>query len=311
MATKETKPVLVIDANVLIKHENLQALQLQYDLCTPAAVIPEIKDTAARARLASISSTLKVENPDKAAQDQVAQFAKKTGDFISLSSTDLQVIALAYMKLREADKLAFLRDSPLPVSNFKAHMEGDATEAGQSDEEEEEEPEVQEQQPTDDSSAPKDDPNDTKEEKPEEKTEGKTAAEAEIETYVDPDEPKNGDDDGWMTVAKPKKEKEHKKHHKHHNKRESEIEDGTSETLSSNILSKSLTVDHELDKAHPQLWYENRDFEPNEEEGWITPSNLSNIMQGAHVAKGSMLKELGVGVMTVDYAMQVRVLSYR
>lgn len=302
MAETEKKPVLVIDANVLIKHANLQSLALQYDLVTLAAVMAEVRDPVARARLASIQSSLRVESPDKQAADKVAQFAKKTGDFISLSPTDLQVIALAYSKVRDAGKLSYLRDEPRPASNFKDHAEGDVTEAGDSDGEEEgEEEENDEETPAPTEATQEGQIAEKEKTDAEPKVETEEKVEEKADDFVDPDE-QNNDDDGWISVAKPKPAKETKPRH-NHGRKDHDLD--KSDQISSNLLSKSMTVDQELDKEHPQLWYENRDFEPDDEEGWITPKNLTNIMQGTSVVEGNLMHEVGVGIMTSDYAMQV------
>jgi RNA-binding protein NOB1 len=43
----------------------------------------------------------------------VADFAKKTGDFYSLSATDLKVIALAYMLEKDIHGLERIRTEPV------------------------------------------------------------------------------------------------------------------------------------------------------------------------------------------------------
>ena len=63
---KETKPFLIIDANVLIRNSNLQELVLKYDLFTVPGVMAEIRDPTARGRLLTIVNSLKVETADKA-----------------------------------------------------------------------------------------------------------------------------------------------------------------------------------------------------------------------------------------------------
>ena len=78
-------------------------------------VLAEIRDKNARERLASLPFELKVRVPSDeslcfgvvyhtphltrthAHTTTVVNFAKKTGDFVSLSAADLRVLALAYM----------------------------------------------------------------------------------------------------------------------------------------------------------------------------------------------------------------------
>lgn len=305
MAEANKKPQLVIDTNVLIQHADLQSLMLQFNLFTVPAVLTEVRDQTAKARLATISSSLKVETPDKNALDRIAAFAKKTGDFISLSPVDVQVIALAYAKIKDNGKLSMLRDEPLPASNFKDRLEGDDTMDGDSDEDEEEEeaadPREQIETPIEENHQKQDDEK-KKDEVKKGPEEGQEQVEEGTKNQIDEDDENKVDDDGWITVGKPKKEKTHRK--PNHMNREHN-DDNKSESLSSNLLSKSLTVDQELDKNHPQLWYDNRDFEPDDEEGWITPKNLNNILKGAHVTEANLITEVGVGIMTADFAMQV------
>jgi hypothetical protein len=308
MSESAKKPQLVIDANVLIKHADLQALMLQFDLVTVPAVLAEVRDPAARARLATLGSHLKTEAADKQAQDRVAQFAQKTGDFVSLSPADVQIIALAYAKVRDAGKLAFLRHEPTPVSNFKARLEGDATEAGDSEEsgDDEERQEEQDGQEVLEREAQKMEGEIRDGEGEKKAQEGSLEKDdAGLAGGDDEDDDNKDDDDGWISVSKPKTEKVHKKPQV---KKGTDSDVDKSEALSSNLLSKSMTTDHELDKDHPQMWYENRDFEPNDEEGWITPKNLNNILKGTNVTEGNLIQEVGVGIMTADFAMQVGLL---
>jgi rRNA maturation endonuclease Nob1 len=66
----KTKPWLVIDANVLIKHANLQELLVKYNLCTVQSVITEVRDPNARTRLMTIIDRLRIEAPDKTSCNQ-------------------------------------------------------------------------------------------------------------------------------------------------------------------------------------------------------------------------------------------------
>lgn len=303
---KAVKPKLVIDANVIIKNPNLHELMLSYELFTVPAVVGEIKDPVARARFATVANQLKIESPDKKSCDMIAQFARKTGDFISLSTADFQVIALGYQKIVEMGKIDQINTEPRKPSNYKKVTPGDGTEAGEeSDEgseegiEEESEEDMDHQQNhnqggsdhlrniDEQSNLPAGaEPSDKQNNETENEDEGAT------------------NDDEWISVVKSKKEvnRPHQKHHAIDNKSEISKE---SETISSNMFTKSITTDRSEDKEHPQLWYQNKDFAPEDEEGWINPSNLNNVMHGTRVGESEALAELGVGIMTADFAMQV------
>lgn len=300
MASPTAKTKLVIDANVIIKNPNLSELMLAHELITVPAVVAEIKDPAARARLATIAAQLKIETPAAKACERVAEFAKKTGDFVSLSQTDFQVIALACQKIIENGKEHVLRSEPQKASDFKTRMEGDVTEAGEGDEEVEDEAMEEE---NDETGRQEEDQIMKEDESPNVKETGKIEKdEVEGDEITMEETEKLDDDDGWISVSKPSKKatKESK---------ESDIGESKSKErsrISSNMFTQSYSSEGKDDKSHPQLWYDDRDFEPNDEEGWITPSNLNNVMQGTYVSSSDSLKEVGVGVMTADFAMQVR-----
>ena len=66
---------------------------------------------------------------------------------------------------------------------------------------------------------------------------------------------------------------------------------------------------NKIAKEHPQLWYEDKDFGVEDDEGWINPSNIKNVLQGTNVVEGSQLEQIGVGIMTSDYAVQVDIIT--
>lgn len=302
----QAKPKLVIDANVIIKNPNLHELMLAYQLYTVPAVVSEIKDVAARARFTTVSSQIKIESPNKAATDAITQFAKKTGDFISLSSADFQVIALGYQKIAELGKVSQLHTEPQKASNYKKTMPGDGTEAGEdseeSSEEAMEEPNTQTGGHKDESEENKESDNrDGEGEKIKAEQGGSQAEDLKAE---DQEEETTNDADEWISVEKTKKQtsKPHRQYKKSDDASEISKE---SETVSSKIFTKSVSTDKSEDVDHPQLWYQNKDFAPEDEEGWIKPSNLTNVMQGTRVGDSETLAEMGVGIMTADFAMQV------
>jgi rRNA maturation endonuclease Nob1 len=49
------KPILVIDSNVIIKHQDINNLQLKYDIYTVPSVISEIRDAKARTTLRELA----------------------------------------------------------------------------------------------------------------------------------------------------------------------------------------------------------------------------------------------------------------
>ena len=107
-------PKLVIDTNFFINHRSeLMGLALANDLITTPSVLAEIKDAATKDAVSLHLPNLRIVAPTKSASSFVIKFAKNTGDFISLSQTDVDVIAVAYDVIQELGKLDLLRKTPL------------------------------------------------------------------------------------------------------------------------------------------------------------------------------------------------------
>ena len=86
---------LVIDSVGFIRSPPLQ--EFGQNLITLHEVIEEIRDKEAKQRLKALPYDLQFVDPDTESIKVVSDFAKKTGDFPSLSATDIKVLALAYM----------------------------------------------------------------------------------------------------------------------------------------------------------------------------------------------------------------------
>ena len=50
--------------------------------------------------------------------DEVIEFAKLTGDFLSLSQADFQIVALAYQKVKAKGNITMLKDKPSSAVDF-------------------------------------------------------------------------------------------------------------------------------------------------------------------------------------------------
>ena len=84
---------LILDAAPLLTGELLKP-DLAEHFWTVPGVLAEIKDAAAKARLANLPFTLVDRSPKPGTLARVISFTQKTGDYASLSATDLRVIAL-------------------------------------------------------------------------------------------------------------------------------------------------------------------------------------------------------------------------
>jgi len=107
---------LVLDTGAFLRGENLEKLSLEADLYTVQEVISEIKDANARSRLDAGLFKLIIRDPHPNDYKEVVTFAKKTGDYASLSLTDLKVIALAYMLERELNGVTHLNKEPIKMT---------------------------------------------------------------------------------------------------------------------------------------------------------------------------------------------------
>ncbi len=84
----------VLDTSVILSGKNIP---LSVDLYVPPGVLDEIKEGGRwyRKLQLMLAAGLKVVNPPGAIMSEVEKQAKKTGDYLRLSSTDVEVIALA------------------------------------------------------------------------------------------------------------------------------------------------------------------------------------------------------------------------
>lgn len=82
-------------------------------LITVPEVIKEIKNKRQLKRLCVLPYDLVIDEPAPESVKHVIEFAKKTGDYLSLSSADIKVIALTYQLEKELMGSAHLRDEPI------------------------------------------------------------------------------------------------------------------------------------------------------------------------------------------------------
>lgn len=100
MALTITKPIhsLVIDANAILRNDPPVSTLLAKaeQLFTVPAVIEEIRDAEARSRLqTTLLPFLKLRTPTPASFKIITDFARRTGDLDVLSKADIQILALA------------------------------------------------------------------------------------------------------------------------------------------------------------------------------------------------------------------------
>uniref|UniRef100_A0A914W4T8 RNA-binding protein NOB1 n=1 Tax=Plectus sambesii TaxID=2011161 RepID=A0A914W4T8_9BILA len=108
---------LVVDSVGFIKCANLQSMG--ENVYTLEDVVAEIRDAATRQRLQVLPYELVMKQPNQESLKAVTDFAKKTGDFASLSATDLKVLALTYMLEVEHKGSDHLKTEPVVVKTIE------------------------------------------------------------------------------------------------------------------------------------------------------------------------------------------------
>lgn len=105
---------LVVDSGAFLRNSPLQ--DYGENIYTCEEVLAEIKSKWALDRLQVLPYEIKVKEPDEEDLQFVTRFAKKTGDFSSLSKTDLKVIALAVcMERQSKGNIEHLKTAPSSI----------------------------------------------------------------------------------------------------------------------------------------------------------------------------------------------------
>ncbi|KAJ1548557.1 Nin1 binding protein [Cladochytrium tenue] len=116
---------LVVDSAPILQGINLG--NLGSELFTIPEVVAEIKDESGRANLNIAKSVygLRLKAPSDEAVRAVSDFSKKTGDFATLSRTDIRVLALTWMLEKERRGTAHIRTAPVkPSANTPGNKQG-------------------------------------------------------------------------------------------------------------------------------------------------------------------------------------------
>ena len=106
-------PKIVVDTNYFINNPaELRHLAQTHSLFVTPNVLKEINDPTTTNLIRTTFPDLKKQTPDAEHTKAVARFAKKTGDFTSLSIVDMELIALARQLITENAKTEHLRKTP-------------------------------------------------------------------------------------------------------------------------------------------------------------------------------------------------------
>jgi hypothetical protein len=64
--------------------------------------------------------------------------------------------------------------------------------------------------------------------------------------------------------------------------------------------------DDESKPYNPNIWVDGKDWDTDDEDGWVNPDNFNQLVLGKEVIeKEKQMEDMGVFIMTSDYAMQV------
>uniref|UniRef100_A0A8B9NR34 RNA-binding protein NOB1 n=1 Tax=Apteryx owenii TaxID=8824 RepID=A0A8B9NR34_APTOW len=115
---------VVADAGAFLRAAPLQ--DIAQSVYTVPEVVAEIRDKPTRRRLAALPYELRFRRPRPDYVRLVTDFSKKTGDYPSLSATDLQVLALTYQLEAETvgpDRLRREPEDKVRLSSTRQHPE--------------------------------------------------------------------------------------------------------------------------------------------------------------------------------------------
>ncbi|OCT82379.1 hypothetical protein XELAEV_18024906mg [Xenopus laevis] len=122
---------VVADAGAFLRNAALQ--NIGTDIYTVREVVSEIRDKETRRRLAVLPYELQFKEPNSENIQLVTEFSKKTGDYASLSSTDIKVLALTYQLEAEHVGKEHLKTEPsqkVSISTTARHPEAPVNVAG-------------------------------------------------------------------------------------------------------------------------------------------------------------------------------------
>lgn len=110
MNEKQKVQYLIVDTSAFIRNAPLQDIGV--NIITEQDVVNEVTNKRQLRRLVVLPYDLTIHNADPENVKFVTEFAKKTGDYISLSATDIKVIALTYQLEKEKVGTDHLRTEP-------------------------------------------------------------------------------------------------------------------------------------------------------------------------------------------------------
>lgn len=246
--------------------------------------------------------------PERQAIDFVLNFSKKTGDYVSISAVDGQVIALAVDNIMKKGKGDLLRNEPKDVvecigGKIIDRVAGD----DKRDNKKKKGPALIEDS---------DDDVDIGDEMINKALEVNDEEEGKIvETLKKIVENEKLEDGNGVTEVEEVDEKLEKVEEVVEKVEEVEEENCEELTeleeklenmkLEGEGVKEEPQEEEEEKPINPNLWAENKDYDTDDEDGWINPDNFDYLVLGKEeLEKVETLKDIGVFIMTSDFAMQ-------
>ncbi|KAG5684977.1 hypothetical protein PVAND_014181 [Polypedilum vanderplanki] len=268
---------LVVDTSAFIKNAQLQ--ELAENVFTIQEVLDEIKNNRQYKALAVLPYTLEVKQVDQESIKIITDFSKKSGDYATLSATDIKVLALTYQLEKQFVGVDHLRKEPIiaktvytakPTENStnKTQLAGFYNPSeDENDSISQNIDDIEEKEEAEDEASDNENNSDESQESEEEE-------ENEPEPSVNDDELiKKFGNLGFNTISNDK------------------VDD---------ILQPVKESEDEIEKVDEVF---EEDEANDDDEGWITPNNISNVKKNF---SGNVLEEKDVEVacITTDFAMQ-------
>lgn len=252
------------------------------NILTVQEVVEEIKSNTQLKRLAVLPYNLEIKQPDQESLKIISDFAKKTGDFATLSLTDLTVLALTYQLEKEKVGVSHLRNEPLVSktvfsANKPAEMKDQFAIAGFYN--------------------PKKARKDSSEdEKPESCDEFEEIDEEEREN--EEDESGNGSDESDPKDSEPNQDIINDEELI---KKFGTLGFNTVRNEQADEILQPVKTEEASEESSDDT--ESASKEGDDDEGWITPGNINNVKKnfGAEVLEE---KDVEVACITTDFAMQ-------
>ncbi|XP_076247110.1 RNA-binding protein NOB1 [Calliopsis andreniformis] len=111
---------LIVDTSAFIRNAALQDIGV--NILTEQDVVNEVTNKRQLRRLVVLPYDLKVHTAHTEDIKFVTEFAKKTGDYASLSATDIKVIALTYQLEKEKVGTDHLKDDPVVIKTVDSSV---------------------------------------------------------------------------------------------------------------------------------------------------------------------------------------------